>query len=114
MLGPLLQGLWLVMIAGVLLTLSDALFILVAGMAIFTLGFFAAHALASTAVGRAAQGQQSLASSLYLTFYYAGASLLGPVVGHGWQGQHWGTVVMLLVAALVLGLGLSHVASRTS
>jgi len=111
--GRLLQSLWVAMIVGVLLTLSDQILLLIIGMAMFTLGFFAAHALASTAVGRAARGQQSLASSLYLSFYYAGASVLGPVVGHGWQGQHWGIVVVMLVVALLLGLSLSHVAART-
>lgn len=103
----LLCGLWLTMIAGVLLTLSDALGLLMAGMALFTLGFFAAHALASAAVGRAAPGQQTLASSLYLTCYYAGASVLGPVVSHAWQGQRWDLVVMTLLLALLAGLLLS-------
>lgn len=112
--GPLLQTLWLAMMVGVVLTLSHQLIALIAGMAIFTLGFFAAHALASTAVGRAAEGQQSLASSLYLTCYYAGASLLGPVVSHAWQGQDWGGVVLLLVMALLVGASLSHVATRTT
>jgi YNFM family putative membrane transporter len=45
-----------VMLAGLLLTLSDALPLIVAGMALFTFGFFASHSVASSWVGRRASG----------------------------------------------------------
>lgn len=110
----LMRVLWLTMIAGVLLTLSQHLAMLLLGMALFTLGFFAAHALVSAAVGRAAGNQQALASSIYLTCYYAGASALAPVVSHAWQGQHWASVVGILVLALLTGFGLSAFVTRPS
>lgn len=99
-----LQLMLLTLIAGLLLTLSDSAPVLLLGMALFTLAFFAGHALASSAVGRRARGYQALAASIYLCSYYAGASVLGPIVGLVWHGQHWAAVVALLV--FVTGLGL--------
>jgi YNFM family putative membrane transporter len=64
--------LWMVlsvMLAGLLLTLSNALPAFMAGMALFTFGFFAAHSIASSWVGRRARAPQALASALYLFFY---------------------------------------------
>ena len=97
--------LWIVMsimLAGLLLTLSNSLLAIVAGMALFTFGFFGSHSVASSWVGRRARAPQALASALYLFFYYLGSSVLGPVCGVVWKGAGWPAVVALL--ALALGL----------
>lgn len=95
--------LWTVMgamLAGLLLTLAHNLAVIVAGMAVFTFGFFASHSIASSWVGRRARTQQALASALYLCFYYLGSSLVGWVCGVLWAHGGWGGVVALLGAFL--------------
>lgn len=95
--------LWTVMgmmLAGLLLTLAHQLAVIVAGMAIFTFGFFASHSIASSWVGRRARTQQALASALYLCCYYLGASVVGWLCGLLWEHGGWGGVVALLGACL--------------
>jgi YNFM family putative membrane transporter len=90
----------LVMIAGLLLTLAQSLALVVAGMALFTFGFFGTHSVASSWVGLRARGAQALASALYLFFYYLGSSLVGSMAGLGWRGGGWPAVVAVLAAVL--------------
>jgi YNFM family putative membrane transporter len=95
--------LWMVMLAmlaGLLLTLSNALVAIVAGMGLFTFGFFASHSVASSWVGRRARAPQALASALYLFFYYLGSSVVGWLAGVVWGHAGWGGVVALLGAVL--------------
>jgi MFS transporter, YNFM family, putative membrane transport protein len=95
--------LWFVMalmLAGLLLTLSNALMIILAGMALFTFGFFATHSVASSWVGMRARGPQALASAMYLFFYYSGSSVVGSLCGLVWSGDGWPGVVGLLALAL--------------
>jgi YNFM family putative membrane transporter len=98
------------MLAGLLLTLAHNLAVIVAGMAIYTFGFFASHSIASSWVGRRARTQQALASALYLSFYYLGSSLVGWLCGVLWEHGGWGGVVallgVLLGAALLIALRL--------
>lgn len=99
--------LWLVMgvmVGGLLLTLIDYLPTIVLGMGLFTFGFFASHSVASSWVGRRARAPQALASALYLFFYYLGSSVVGWVAGVAWAWRSWPGVVMVLGAALGLGL----------
>jgi YNFM family putative membrane transporter len=109
--------LWTVMgtmLAGLLLTLAHNLAVIVAGMAIYTFGFFASHSIASSWVGRRARTQQALASALYLSFYYLGSSVVGWVCGLLWEHGGWSGVVALLGvflgAALLIALRLRRLA----
>lgn len=104
---PALQVMWFTLIVGVLCTLSDSLALLFIGMALFTVAFFAGHALASSAVGLRAHGHQALAAAIYLCCYYAGASLLGPLLGWVWHEQQWSAVVAVLTVAGFIGLWLT-------
>ena len=88
--------------AGLVLTLSSSLAVIVAGVALFTFGFFAAHSVASGWVGRLAQRSKALASAAYLTAYYVGASSMGWLGGHAWQAGGWPGVFAFL-ALLWLG-----------
>src|ERR1700712_2676694 len=74
---------------GLALTLSGALPVIIVGVALFTFGFFAAHSVASSWVGRLAQRSKALASAAYLTAYYLGASAMGWLGGHAWQSGAW-------------------------
>jgi MFS transporter, YNFM family, putative membrane transport protein len=91
--------------AGLLLTLSGHLMIVIGGLAIMTAGFFCLHGVASGWVpvrahaGGAGAGQ---AASLYLVAYYAGSSIAGSLAGAAWSAGGWDGVVLfsaLLVAA---------------
>ena len=93
------------MFGALLLTLSGALPVVIAGVALLTCGFFASHSVASSWVGRRARAPQALASALYLFFYYAGSSVLGSLCGVVWSAAGWPGVVAVL--ALALGLAVA-------
>ncbi len=94
---------------GLALTLSNALTMIIAGVALFTFGFFAAHSVASSWVGRLAQRSKALASAVYLTAYYLGASSMGWLGGHAWQAGAWLGVLAFLG---LLWLGAVAIAAR--
>lgn len=93
-----------VMGTGLALTLGQPLWLIIAGVGVFTFGFFAAHALASGWVGRRAGERRALASALYLSSYYLGASVIGSLAGTAWTAGHWPGLAALL-GACVLGTG---------
>lgn len=94
--------------AGLLVTLSNSLVIVVVGVAVFTFGYFGAHSVASGWVGRRAGERRALASALYLCSYYIGSSTVGTLSGLAWEQGAWPG----LVAALALLLGASLIAAR--
>jgi len=65
-----------VMLVGTLVTLAEPLPVIVAGVGLFTCGFFSAHAIASSWVGRRAITAKAQASSLYLFSYYIGVAAM--------------------------------------
>ncbi|HSY29301.1 MAG TPA: MFS transporter, partial [Burkholderiaceae bacterium] len=99
--------LWLVivvMLSGLLLTLANSLVLITIGIALFTFGFFGAHSIASSWVGRRAKAPQALASALYLFFYYLGSSLVSSVAGIMWDRNGWNGVVFILATCLLAAL----------
>ncbi|WP_405821439.1 MFS transporter [Streptomyces sp. NBC_01390] len=87
--------------AGLLLSLSDTLALVLLGLVLITAGFFAGHAVASSSVSHTAKVGRAQASALYQSAYYIGSSAgstLGAVAFHagGWSG----TVGMGLLAVL--------------
>jgi len=94
----------LIMLSGLLLTLSNWLPLILLGMAVCTYGFFATHSVASSWVGRRASSNKALASALYLFFYYLGSSVVGSATGVMWGRAGWPGVVAVLSGALVLAL----------
>lgn len=92
------------MLAGLALTLSAPLPLVVAGMALFTFGFFGAHSIVSSWVGLRAVEGKAQAASLYLFFYYLGSSLIGPLGGLLWAAHGWPGVAALLSALLAAAL----------
>ncbi|MDH2391861.1 MFS transporter [Streptomyces sp. HNM0663] len=87
--------------AGLLLSLAQTLTAVLAGLVLITAGFFAGHAVASSAVSRTAKRGRAQASALYQSAYYLGSSAggtLGAVAFHagGWAG----TVLLGLVAVV--------------
>jgi len=96
-----------IMLAGAALTLAASLPLKIAGVVVFTFGFFAAHSIASSWVGRRALTHRAQASALYLFFYYMGSSVAGPVGGLFWSGLGWPGVVGLIAGALLGALALA-------
>ncbi|MBA4861283.1 MFS transporter [Streptomyces sp. PSKA54] len=85
--------------AGLLLSLADALPLVLLGLILITAGFFAGHAVASSAVSHTATHGRAQASALYQSAYYVGSSAgstLGAVAFHA--GGWFGTVALGLLA----------------
>jgi MFS transporter, YNFM family, putative membrane transport protein len=85
----------LVTLIGNFLTLSDRLWLIVAGVAILTFGFFASHSIASSWVTTRARQAKAQASSLYLLAYYLGSSIAGSAGGLLWALAGWPGVISL-------------------
>lgn len=92
-----------VMTLGLLLTLPDRLGLVVAGLLIFTGGFFGAHAVASGWVSQRARTARAQASALYLLAYYAGSSVLGSVTGIAFSQGGWPATVVVVGSYTALG-----------
>ena len=102
----------LVMLAGVALTLPQSLWAIVAGIAVLTFGFFGAHSVASSWIGRRALHAKAQASSLYLFAYYVGGSVIGSVGGLFWSRMGWNGVAALVGALLLTALAIALRLSR--
>jgi len=95
---------------GVAVTLARPLPLVVLGLAVMTVGFFAAHGVASGWVATRAHlgvGGTGQAASLYLFAYYLGSSVFGGVAGTAWGAGGWSPVVLLSLVLVLVGLGLS-------
>jgi len=91
-------------LAGVLVTLSGNLVTIVCGIAILTVGFFGAHSVASSWVGRRATVNRAHATALYLFAYYLGSSILGSLGGIAFGAAGWTGTVIAVAAALAIAL----------
>lgn len=93
-----------ILAVGLLLTLSNSLFCFVVGIVLVTMGFFAAHAVASSWVGRIAVGAKGHATALYLLFYYLGSSFIGAFGGWFWFHGGWDFVIVFTGTLVVIAL----------
>lgn len=106
--GPVLLAAVGVTALGLALTGPGWLPTVLAGVLIFTAGFFAAHAVASGWVGRIAVTHRAEASALYLFGYYTGSAVgaTGAGVAYaagGWTGCLLYVGGLLAVSALLAG-----------
>ncbi|MBK3866777.1 MFS transporter [Pseudomonas stutzeri] len=97
-----LRGGIVLMLVGVGLCATPWLASIVAGLGSFTLGFFAAHAVASGQVGAHAGGARAQASALYLCAYYLGSSVVGYGAGYVWDHAGWLPLMALLAGLCVI------------
>ncbi|TQM25690.1 MFS transporter [Nocardia bhagyanarayanae] len=100
-----------VMGVGLALSLPDRLGCVVAGVLLYTAGFFAAHTVASAWVGTLARGNRGAASSLYLFFYYLGSAVVGGLSGLAFAHAGWAGLVGAVGALLAAGAILFAVAT---
>jgi YNFM family putative membrane transporter len=96
-----------VMLVGVLVTLAEPLGLILAGMLIFTAGFFGAHSVASSWIGRRARQARGQASSLYLLSYYLGSSIAGTAGGVFWHRAGWTGVGLFIAGLLTVALAVA-------
>ncbi|WP_375462762.1 MFS transporter [uncultured Methylobacterium sp.] len=100
--------LWLAItagLAGILMTLAQNLWIVVLGIVVTTVGFFGAHSVASSWIGRRALRDRAQASSIYLCLYYLGSSVLG--TAGGWFFAHAGWTGVVAFVGCLYGLALA-------
>lgn len=100
--GRMMMAAMALMLAGLFLTATTSLVLSIAAIAVFTSGFFGAHAIASGWVSRRAVTARAAAASLYLFAYYVGSSLFGSLGGLFWSRFGWPGIL-----ALVTGLTLA-------
>lgn len=100
------------MLLGLLITLFSSIWLIFVGMLIFTSGFFAAHSVASSWIGRRAKRAKGQASALYLFFYYVGSSIAGTSGGFFWHHYGWAGLVVFLGAMLACALFIGRNLSR--
>ncbi|GAA2286336.1 MFS transporter [Streptomyces hawaiiensis] len=87
--------------AGLLLSLAGTLPLVLLGLVLITAGFFAGHAVASSAVSKTATHGRAQASALYQSAYYIGSSAGSTVGAIAFHAGGWaGTVGVGLLAVL--------------
>jgi YNFM family putative membrane transporter len=95
----LLAGIML-MVLGLAMTLTQLLVLILAGLLVFTGGFFAAHSIGAGWTGGIATTGRAQAASLYNLAYYLGSSAIGWAGGLVFQSLCW-----TALALTVIGLG---------
>ncbi|EGA89886.1 hypothetical protein GPDM_07545 [Planococcus donghaensis MPA1U2] len=95
--------------AGIFMTLSPYLWMIVVGLCVTCLGFFTAHALTAASVSQQATHHKGSASSLYLVSYYigvaAGSSVLSPLwTSGGWTGLVLFSAILPLLYIMAITL----------
>ncbi|MGN5379931.1 MFS transporter [Streptomyces lasalocidi] len=107
--------------AGLLLSLAPSLPLVLLGLVLITAGFFAGHAVASSAVSKTAAQGRAQASALYQSMYYIGSSVGSTVGATAFHADGWGGTVTVgllavvgVVAITVAGSRAARVAARTA
>ncbi|MGC4995609.1 MFS transporter [Streptomyces sp. DT195] len=103
--------------AGLLLSLAPTLPLVLLGLVLITAGFFAGHAVASSAVGKTATHGRAQATALYQSAYYIGSSAgstIGALAFHsgGWAGTVG--VGLLAILGVIAITALGTLAARTA
>jgi len=96
------------MLAGVAVTMFSPLSMVIVGVLMFTFGFFGAHSVASSWIGRRAIKAKGQASSLYLFCYYAGSSIAGTAGGFFWHYAGWNGIGIFIGVLLLAALAVAR------
>lgn len=102
--NDILKGSILFMLTGAALLLSENIYILIFGLGLFTLSFFAAHTMASQMTALYAKRGKSSATSIYWLFYYFGSSILGSGTGYLLHAYSWNIFIGILIIAVIIAL----------
>ena len=85
------------MVAGLALTLTQLLGLIMAGLLLFTAGFFAAHSVGAGWTGVIATTGRAQAASLYNLAYYLGSSVIGWAGGLVFQSLGWTALALTVI-----------------
>jgi YNFM family putative membrane transporter len=99
-----LWAMFVLMLAGLGLTIFSSLWLIIAGIIVITFGFFGGHSIVSSWVGRRAGGAKAHASSIYLFAYYMGSGAAGVAGGVFYAGTGWNGVAAFVAGLMSLGL----------
>ncbi|HET7776278.1 MAG TPA: MFS transporter [Azospira sp.] len=102
----------LCMALGIGITLAPTLPLIIFGLAVFTFGYFAVHAVASGWVGRRAGPRRGLVSALYLSSYYLGGGVIGSATGWPWIHGGWPGVAAALLGCVAAVVAIAVYLSR--
>ncbi|MBH5336552.1 MFS transporter [Streptomyces pactum] len=100
--------------AGLLLTATPWLAAVLLGLVLITAGFFAGHAVASSAVSRTARTGRAQASALYQTTYYLGSSVGGALGAVAFHAMGWSGTVSLGLVAVLAAAGITLLGTRAA
>lgn len=92
----------LLMLLGGALMFAAPLPVIVLGLLIFTVGFFAAHTMATSWVGVRAESGRAQASALYNLFYYGGSSVVGWAAGLVFGAAGWAAALAAVLGLVIL------------
>lgn len=92
------------MLSGTALLLSENIYVVIFGLGLFTLAFFAAHTMASQMTALHAKQGKSSATSIYWLFYYFGSSILGTGTGYILHAFSWNIFIIILLFSVVISL----------
>ncbi|MCU7882912.1 MAG: MFS transporter [Candidatus Thiodiazotropha sp. (ex Lucinoma annulata)] len=97
-----------ILVLGTLLSLVPQLSVIVVAFFINAFGFFFTHSLAAGWVAGHAKAARASATSLYLVFYYAGATLGGFYLEPFWRWAGWQGVVVgsLMILGITFGIAM--------
>lgn len=104
----------LLAVAGVATTLAGSLIAVVAGLIVFTAGFFACHAVASGWVGQLATTARAQASAIYMLTYYLGSSVAGTTGGLAYARAGWPATVAFVGALMLVALVAVQIRGRSA
>jgi predicted MFS family arabinose efflux permease len=93
------------------LTLAPSLALILAGLVVFTGGFFAAHSIGAGWTGAIASTGRAQAASLYNLAYYLGSSVIGWAGGLVFQSHGWtalAVTVMVLACLTAAAVAVVH------
>lgn len=103
----ILKGSILFMLGGILLLFSENIYIVIVGLGLFTLSFFAAHTMASQMTALRAKEGKSSATSIYWLFYYFGSSILGSGTGYILHATSWNFFIIFLIFSILIAFSLT-------
>ncbi|MFE7975247.1 MFS transporter [Streptomyces shenzhenensis] len=100
--------------AGLLLSLAPTLLLVLLGLVLITAGFFAGHAVASSAVSKTAAHGRAQAAALYQSAYYVGSSAGSTVGAVAFHASGWAGTVGVGVLAVVGVVTITAFGSRAA
>lgn len=98
----ILKGSIFFLLTGLILLVSKNIYVVVFGLGLFTLCFFAAHTMASQMTALHAKEGKSSATSIYWLFYYFGSSFLGSGTGYLLHSTSWNVFIGVLISVIII------------